>query len=133
MADSSFDIKEWTAAYVAVHQRQHEMERAAMLDRVASLEVFLLERMTAQERANDLQRTEVLRRLDELNHAHAQARDDFTKFQTREGFELFKTDSIRFQQDVRERLATISGRNTAFVFVLGVGFSILQVILRFVK
>ena len=84
-------------------------DRDTLRVRISVLE----ERLRGLDRALQLQAAEYRRRLDELNHAHAQrvARD--ADYVLREKFDTFEKQERLWRDQVNETLAALQGRTTA--------------------
>lgn len=66
-------------------------------------------RLSAIDRATELQTTELARRLSDLNHAHQKAVEDRAQFLTREIFDETQQETRRWRDLVAETLAEAKG------------------------
>jgi sensor domain CHASE-containing protein len=99
----------------------------AHLDRVCSLQFDLAAKAVA------LNHIETLRRLDELNHAHAQNMVDKQDFLPRQMFEQFANENAKWRETVTKAISESAGANRTLVVVMGFLFTALSIALRLWK
>lgn len=76
--NDKFTIKELFDLWMKLHRREHDLQ-----------EEIIAARDTLRKDALDRQAIEYERRLENLNHSHAQAQENFSKFVSYEKFEVF--------------------------------------------
>ena len=86
----------------------------------------------ALETALRLQATEYERRLDGLNNEYARAKDVQHTYLPREVYEDFIERNNTIQTGIWKRLDEAKGASTRTVFLLGVAFSVLTLLMKFV-
>jgi hypothetical protein len=87
------------------------------------------ERFEAILEADRLQRTEMLRRLDVLNHAHEDMVRDRTQFLRIDTHDRFYAEFSKWKDETNNAISNIQGRAQATVMVIGIGFTVIQLIL----
>jgi hypothetical protein len=110
-----------------------EARVARMETHVAMLDRLLQERVAALDRATELQACEYARRLDELNHAHAQALQDRGHFLAREVWEAYISQLESWRASVTTELALTRGKALGWTLAMGSGVVILTLLLRWLK
>ena len=114
-----------------------EFIEAVMAERLKRIEENLSQRMDHGDTALDLQATETLRRLVELNHAHDQQVKDKEKFLPRETFEAFQVETKLYRQaaekdrsELSSRMAAGDARAAAYITAVGLALAALEIGLR---
>jgi sensor domain CHASE-containing protein len=97
------------------------------LDRVCHLQFDLSAKAVA------LSHVETLRRLDELNHAHAQNVIDKQDYLPRQMFEQFANENAKWRETVTKAISESAGANRTLIVVMGFLFTALSIALRFWK
>jgi hypothetical protein len=90
-------------------------------------------RFDLSSKALELNHVETLRRLDELNHAHAQNLVDKQAFLPRERFEQFIGDNDTKWNTVNKVISESAGANRMLILIMGVIFSVLTIVVKFWK
>jgi len=112
-------------------------ERRATLERYFEQRIryereLVEQRFTAQEHALDLKSSEVERRLEGLNHAHAIAEAERTRVLSREMFDSFKVDYDAFKLETAKQLSAISTRSVTWTAAIGIIITVLTIAIRFI-
>jgi hypothetical protein len=94
------------------------------LDRIMQLEFALA------EKARQLNHTETLRRLDELNHAHAQNVIDKQDYLPRQMFEQFESENQKWREGVNGAISTAAGANRTLILIVGFVLTALGIVLK---
>jgi CHASE3 domain sensor protein len=84
-------------------------------------------------KAVELNHIEILRRLDELNHAHAQNAIDKQNYLPRPMFEQFEADNAKWREAVNKQISESAGANRTLIVVVGFIISMLSIALKFWK
>lgn len=74
------------------------VSRRELDQRIAAMQALLDERVNAQQAALGIQTVEIARRLDELNHAHKIAMENWARSLPRENFDLAMRDWDRWRE-----------------------------------
>jgi hypothetical protein len=90
-------------------------------------------RFDLSSKALELNHVETLRRLDELNHAHAQSTADKQSFLPRERFEQFTADNDNKWSAINKVISESAGANRMLILIMGVIFSVMTLVIRFWK
>jgi hypothetical protein len=85
------------------------------------------------EKAVQLNHVETLRRLDELNHAHAQNMIDKQDYLPRQMFEQFESENSKWREGVNKTISESAGANRTLIVVVGFIFSAITIALHFWK
>ncbi|HXM63714.1 MAG TPA: hypothetical protein VN950_22830 [Terriglobales bacterium] len=80
-----------------------------------------------------LNHLEILRRLDELNHAHVQATADKQELLPRQLFEQFTNDNAKWREAVTKSISESVGSNRTLIVVVGFIFTAITILMRFLK
>jgi sensor domain CHASE-containing protein len=106
----------------------------AYVDReVAHLKELSQLRSDLADRAIELNHVETLRRLDELNHAHAQNIIDKQDYLPRQMFEQFANDNAKWRETVTKAISESAGANRTLIMVIGFVFTAITILMRFWK
>ena len=105
---NSVSLKEHILALLAAEREMGEQQKA-----------FVDLRFELADRALQLAHTEILRRLDLLNHAHEQARLKEASFVGREVYESQTKDHNKWRDEVNAALSTRQGRSSVTSGVAG--------------
>lgn len=105
---NSVSLKEHLLAMLAAEHELAEQQKA-----------FVNLRFELAERALQLDHTEMLRRLDLLNHAHEQARQKEASFVGREVYESQAKENNKWRDQVNAALSTRQGRSSVTSGVAG--------------
>lgn len=92
--------------------------------------VALEERVIGLDKARALQAEEYARRLDELNHAHAQALEDRGEFVLRAVYELHCKERANWEAKIENELAVSRGRMLGWAAAIGAVIIIVQIFLH---
>jgi len=99
----------------------------AHLRSIAQLQFDLTEKAVA------LNHVETLRRLDELNHAHAQNTLDKQEYLPRQMFEQYTSDNSKWRETVTKSISESAGANRTLIMVMGFVFTAITIVVRFWK
>jgi hypothetical protein len=80
-----------------------------------------------------LDHVEVLRRLDELNHAHAQNMIDKQDYLPRQMFEQWAKENATWRESVTKSISESTGSNRTLIVLVGFIFSAITILLHFWK
>lgn len=109
-------------------------ERLAKVEeRINGLDRLVSENITGLDKATKLQAVEYARRLDELNHAHQQALEDRGQFVRKDSCASIHALLQPWRKEVSDALAEMRGQTKAWVLVMGLGASLLAVLMHFIK
>jgi hypothetical protein len=95
-------------------------------------EVTLL-RADLADKAVALNHVETLRRLEELNHAHAQNVIDKQDYLPRQMFEQFANENARWRETVTKAISESAGSNRTLILGVTFLFSAIAIVLKFWK
>jgi hypothetical protein len=98
---------------------------------IAHLRDFENLQATLVAKAVELNHVEILRRLDELNHAHAQNVIDKQEFLPRQMFEQFSNDNAKWRESVTKSISESAGSNRTLILVVGFLFTAITIVLKF--
>jgi len=93
-------------------------------DKVIRLEIIIArleEKFIASEEAKKLQAIEYERRLETLNHSHAQSLEAQSRTVPREVYDRDREVTDRWRNEVRELIARTKGQTSVYMWVLGTG------------
>ena len=93
----------------------------------------LEERIRGMEQARALQATEYERRLDDLNHAHEQARQTLATYLPRDVFEKVEQGWTAWKSKVDIEMALDRGRKASYTAMLAAGVAILAIVMGVVN
>jgi len=94
-----------------------------------SLREFVESRFAAFQREHDIQATELSRRLDELNHAHAKSVEDKAQFLPREVFDQSQREERSWREQVNNTLAEAKGRATILAAIMSIAVGIVVLVI----
>jgi len=106
----------------------------AFVDReIGHLREVCLLRSDLADKAVALNHVETLRRLDELNHAHAQAAERNRDYLPRQMFDQYSAEQSKWRETVTKAISESAGANRTLIVVIGFVFSAIAIVLRFWK
>jgi hypothetical protein len=109
-----------------IHYREYIDQRITMLAEAHTREHELLDRALA------IQAREYERRLDELNHSHAEARRVLATYITRDLYESSQKDLTVWKSNIDKAIANMAGRNAAYGIALGAAVTVITVAINVV-
>ena len=111
-------------AFVQIPVTEFVYREIGHLEKIAQLQFELGAKAVA------LNHVEVLRRLDELNHAHAQTVIDKQEYLPRQMFEQFVADNTKWREQVNNSISASAGANRTLILIVGFLISALSVALK---
>jgi len=105
--------------------------RRELDQRIAAMQALLDERLNAQNVALAIRTTEIARRLDELNHAHKTAMENWARSLPRENFDLTVRDWDRWRESTN---STIQGAQGALGLIRWMGLAgVIALLMTFLR
>lgn len=109
-------------------------ERLAKVEeRINGLDRVISDNIEGLNNATKLQAAEYARRLDELNHAHQQALEDRGQFVRKDSCAAIHALLQPWRKEVSDALSEMRGQTKAWVLAMGLGASLLAVLMHFIK
>ena len=84
-------------------------------------------------KAVELNHVETLRRLDELNHAHAQNMIDKQDYLPRQMFEQFEAENTKWREGVNNAISQSVGSTRTMILVVGFALTVIGIALKLWK
>jgi sensor domain CHASE-containing protein len=108
-----------------------ELPVVEFVDReVAHLRELHTLRFELAGKAIELNHVETLRRLDELNHAHAQNMIDKQDYLPRQMFEQFESENQKWREGVNGAINSAAGSNRTLILIVGFVLTALGIVLK---
>ncbi len=93
------------------------VSRRELEHRLIALRELLDQREVGHSRALDLQANEYMRRMNELNHAHQQAQENWARSLPRETFASFQSEWDKWRSEVNASLNSFQGGLSLLRFI----------------
>jgi|ERR1700690_1658110 len=99
--------------------REIEKERLLTTSERERLRELLMEKFVSLEKAENLARMELARRLELLNNEHAHMADDRSLFLRKESHEVFYAEYSKWKIEVNDKLANTQGKAQMTIILVG--------------